>query len=67
MWRNLLVAVAGAGGAQPWLDAALDAAMDGEGGAGSCLAGAQALRQSRTSNRDATEEETTFDSMFHAA
>ena len=67
MWRNLLVAVAGGGGAQRWPGAALDAAVDGAGDAGSCLAGAQALRQNSISNPDAIEEETTFDSLFHAA
>lgn len=61
MWRNLLVAVAGVGGAQPVRDAVPDAAMGG--GVASCGAGAQALRQPRTSSRDITEEETMSDSV----
>ena len=64
MWRNLLVAVAGAGGAQPVravVEAVPDAAIGG--GVVSCGAGAQALRQSRTSSRDVTEQETMSDSV----
>lgn len=61
MWRNLLVAVAGAGGAQPVREAVPDAAIGG--GVVSCGARAQALRQSRTSSRDVTEQETMSDSV----
>jgi hypothetical protein len=53
MWRSLLVAVAGIGVEDAHALLAAGAGVAGrDGGAASCWAGAQALKQSRTSSLD---------------